>query len=1178
MLRLKSAGGQIGTKARLLALLALFAALLPVGTLQAQNVTATLTGTVSDASGAVVPNATVIVKNEQSGDTRRTVSNSDGFFTVTALQPSSYAVSVQAQGFKLWEQKNIGLNANDKRNLSDIALEVGSSTETVEVVSAASQITPVDSGEKASVIGEKELQNIGIVGSNAAEFIKILPGMAYTGGTQNGLSYTGETHGTGAGPIGSFSANGQRTGALDITSDGAHIIDPGCNCGQAVDTNVDMTQELKVSTSNFGAESQKGPIVISAVGKAGGNAFHGQVYLYARDASMNANDALNNSQGVTPAGVAVAPKPDTRYLYPGGNIGGPLLIPGTRFNRNRDKLFFFFAYEYYKQTVDNGLYQAFVPTAAMRGGDFNQAMLDSFQRDPKNPNVGSNVSTAPNFPNGQVPASLIDPIGQKLLNLYPLPNADPKVNNGFNFVQVSTKPQNAYQLRPRIDYSINENTKLFFSYNKQSDTAYDTDTLWWRPTPTVPYPTRLLKGNKSDSYSVNLTKVFSPTMTNEFIFTWTVLDLENTFEDPSKVDPAVLGTSFKDIFGQNTHEIPAITAWGNGFANLIQPSGFQLTGSLYAKKKLPTVADNLSKVWGTHTAKFGFYWERTSNNQPSNNQANGELILSNWGGLTTGNAYADLLTGNLTQYTQSNKDVLIIMHYSPIEFFGQDSWKVTRRLTIDYGVRLSHFGPWVDDLGNGLAVFDPSKYQKNAAPTDLTGVLWHSKDSSVPLSGSPSRALFFAPRAGFAWDIFGTGKTVLRGGYGLYHSHDEQNVQAGALNPSQGEFSYTANNVTFKTIGQISASFVRPSGITVLDPNDDQQPRTQSYSFTVSQRLPFASLFEIAYVGNKSDYLSNWNNNFGQINDLPYGTVFKTPNFFGVNGLSPDSSVTDALRPYSNYQTIKVINHQMYSNYNALQTSWNKQSGHINFLLNYTYSKSLGIRGQNGSATGDPTNLANNYGVLPNDRTHIFNIAYVLDTPKWSLKNRFVSGAVNGWKVSGITQLQSGIPLQAVVSNNFSITGSLPAGTKLPDGTVLTASQNLSSILINGTPDISVQPALTCDPSKNLQPGQFINGNCLTIPTPGHNGAFVWPYVKGPALINHDLTLFKDFHVREKQTVQFRVSGYNFLNHPLTSFVNGDNNLNLNFDANGKITNNRFGYASATTGHRIIQLVLKYNF
>src|SRR5262252_4742653 len=322
----------------------------------AQTTTAALSGTVSDSSGAVVPKADITLTDEASGSVRRTTSNGEGYFSFAAVPPGSYAVKIEMEGFKAWEGKGIALNAADKRAITGIKLEPGATKEVVVVEASAAQITPIDSGEKSNLITEKVLQNVAIVGQNAAEFVKIMPGMAFTGGTLNSSSYQAQDERTGTGPVGNFAPNGLRVAALDITSDGAHIIDPGCNCGQAMNTNADMTSEVKVMTSNFGADNSKGPVVISAIGKSGGNQYHGEAYIYSRYYSLNANDWLYNSKGKYPNGKEVLPRPETKYFYPGFNIGGPVIIPGTNFNHDRNKMFFFFGTEYYKQDVDNGVY------------------------------------------------------------------------------------------------------------------------------------------------------------------------------------------------------------------------------------------------------------------------------------------------------------------------------------------------------------------------------------------------------------------------------------------------------------------------------------------------------------------------------------------------------------------------------------------------------------------------------------------------------------------------------------------------------------------------------------------------------------------------------------------------------------------------------------------------------
>ncbi len=1152
--------------------------------LSAQSIYATLTGVVSDPAQAVVPGATVKLKNQQSGSLRDTVTNAEGYFTFASVSVGdfTYELTVDAKGFNSYKATNITLNGGEKRNIN-VVLAVGTTTETVEVTDTSTSMVPVDSGEKSSTLTTKELQNFVQVGSNAASFIKILPGFGIQNGTSNHANYNGGTIGINAnGDAGSqsplnnaYSYNGLPGNSLDITADGAHTSDPGCNCDTPVNPNLDMIAEVKVLTSNFSAENQKGPAVISSVAKSGGQQFHGSGFFYARNYVLNANDALFNASGQS--------RTQNKYYYPGGTLGGPVLIPGTGFNKNRNKLFFFTGFEYFYQVLDTGLLRATVPTAAMLTGNFSPSEIA------KEGNITAtgappsqlNAAALAKYPGGLIPANQLDPNMVNLMKLYPTANSDPNATGGYNYVQAETFNQNNIQWMSRVDYSVSDNTKLFVRYNLQRETQLFPVGLWWRNGGQVPYPTPVQGKNRSDSATTSLTHVFSPTMTNEVVFAYTFIGFPNVFEDPTKVDRATVGYNYKGIFKNGVAQIPSFGQFGGEAALVFNPGGFEAggpTAGLYANKYMPSLSDTLTKVWGTHTIKVGAYWEYIRNAQPANNNTNGEIQVSASAAISLGNPYADLATGTLSGgYNETSFNRINDIAYNTYEGFVQDSWKVKKNLTLEFGIRLSHYQPWADRLGFGYSIFDYSQYKSTCLPTDYCGFEWHARDPNVPLAGFPTRALFYQPRFGLAWDVFGTGKTVIRGGWGRFYFHAGQftnglDVSAGVktINPpltGPTGLPLMANQLD---TSNYSLSALSPAAV---DSKDDKQPYTDSYSFTIAQRTPWSGLLEVAYVGNSTSDIPNAGNggsigaNSDNINLVPIGAMLASKN----GGKDPNLLIADNFRPLLGFSDLNLTTNNLYSNYNSLQVTWARTKGRYTVNFNYTYGKALGIL-----SAYDQFNIANNYGVLAANRTHIFNAVYSVELPS-PVHGKAAGALVNGWQLSGLTQLQSGADLPANSGQNYGLNLN---GYKIP-GSVSTLNPsgiNVSNVSILGTPDIQLNPILTCNPTSNLGPHQYINPSCFSIPTtPGANGPTVMPAIYGPAFFNSDLALFKNFQFKEQKRLQFRFDGYNFLNHPLWSF-NG-NNLSLGFDGNtGKVNTPNFGTVTTKQGNRVVQLSVKFYF
>ena len=1203
----------------------------------AQGIFATLTGVITDPSQSVVAGAKVTLRNIESGTTRETASNGDGYFTFASVPVGTYSVTVEAPGFKTHKEDAIRLGGGDQRNVN-IPLAVGGSTETVEVSGVQDfTVAAVDTGEKSFTLETKELQNFTQVGSNAAEYIKIVPGFGIANGTQNKSNYNGQTIGINAnGDSGSqsplnnaFSYNGLPTNSLDIVSDGAHVSDPGCNCDTPVNPNSDFLQEFKVLTSNFSAEEQKGPVVITSVTKSGGNTYHGSAFFSARNHSLNANDWLNNFSGIQ--------QPANSYYYPGGSFGGPVLIPGTNFNKSRSKLFFWTGFEYFHQTLDTGLLRATVPSAGELGGDFSSASILSGEGPKTAAGIapgqlntrgltafgGTTIPMCSGTPDG----TCIDPNMLALAKLFPASNADPSSNGGYNYVQSEIFNQNNRQWVVRGDYSLSDNTKIFVRYNYQREVQQFPVGLWWRNGDQVPYPTPIQGKNKSNSWAGTITHVFSPSMTNETVMAYTFVGFPNVFADPSKVDRSTVGYGYTGLFNNGVKQIPSFGNFGPSEAALVfNPGGFEAGGpsqGLYANKWMPSVSDTLTKVIGTHTFKAGFFYEWIRNAQPANGFTNGEALVSVGNTFTYGNEYADLLTGNLNQYQDQNFNRLNDISYNTYEFFGQDSWKATRRLTLEFGMRFTHFTPWVDDENFGYSIFDPSVYTAGggsacASSPTFCGFEWKAKDSSVPLGGFPTRKMFYQPRLGAAYDIFGTGNTVLRGGWGRFYYHSGQftnglDASAGVAGANIGPTNwFTPGSTCSNPSGPLLASNLScinvaasPASPSAVDSKDDKQPYTDSWSFTISQRTPWQSRLEAAYVGNRSRDLPNAGGFGSNLNLVPVGAML-SPTDPVTGNPNNDTSLANAdhWRPLQGYGDLNQATNNAYSNYNSLQIAWGRHAGRYTMQANYTWQKALGIVLNNannqpgGSISINPFNLASNYGVQPTDRRQLFNFAYSIDLGSPIHDNKFLGGAVNGWQLSGITQLQSGANITYGGGYNNSTnyhmsltcvdttTATCPQGGAIIPGSDTGATPNgiaINNQPILGTNAVQLNPIVTCNPNSGLSSHQFVNPNCFAAPTAvGQNGPTLIPVSYGPAYFDWDMAIFKNFKISESKNVQFRINGYNFLNHPLYSFPDAQN-LTLKFvqdPGTGAITQNNpdFGKTTVKQGSRVVEFAVKFYF
>ena len=1173
----------------------------------AQQSSASLSGIVRDPSSAPMASVNVELRNESSGDTRRTTSNRDGFFALTSVPPGSYTITISASGFSSFQAKNIVLTQGDSRTVDNISLRVGDVKSIVEVNALNENVAPVDTGAVSTTLNATEIENFTISGRDAGEFVKILPGMGQNFGLSGNGSFNGADHVTGsnAGPAGSYSSNGTLpNGGMAYLLDGASLLDSNEGT-QIANINPEMVSEVKILQSSYGAEFAKGPTVFQAISKSGGAQFHGESYLYARNSALNAVDSFQKNQGNK--------APDSHYWYPGGNIGGPILLPFTKFNHNKDKLFFWFGYEYMNQHPAGSIAEYFVPTPQMAAGNFSPQSLAQFNGGPSGwgssfttpcAQTGTSSTGIPQYAstacpaliagglqNGIISASQIDPNGAAYFKLFPQANVNPATHNGYNYQFISNNPQNRWEQAEKIDYNISEKDKVSVSFNYQKETDFHPIATWWAPPQALPYPTPITAKTPSKVFNVNYTKVFSPTLVNEATFAYA--DYLNTTvpNSAAAIDPSKLGFTYKQLFGLNTHQFADTLSWSGALAEFYPGTAFGGSafpgGGFGAHKYDPSFFDNLSKVLGTHTMKFGFSWIEAGNKQSTQN-SEGAFEFETYGSTSTGNILADLLTGHASNYSQVNKQLTPDIRGIEHGLYAQDSWKVTSRFTLNYGLRLDHEGQFYNPSGNGAIVWDPALYSNAANAPMNTGIVWHAIDKKIPLSGWVSPLYYVDPRVSAAYDVFGNGKTVIRGGAAKYRFQVGTGTAAGADANSSGQFNYSANQ-GLTSLAQINTLTLPSSGgglngttISPLMLGDNKTPNTWTYNFTISQVTPWRSLTEFSYIGSRTrdmEYGTS-NNKINDVNIIAPGTYFKPDPITGVTnciqgGICNLPNANDYY-PYHNYQDIYLESHGSYSNYNAFSAAWSKHTGPAVVTANYTFGKVLGtLDGVSGNGSGsgsavDGTSLKKNYSVLAYDHTHILNMSYYIKLPSPIHSNHLLQSGINGWELSGYTSVQSGAPLQPNTGGNLNVQW----------------GANVSNNSYLGTNAISLEPVLTCDPRSNLKSGQYFNPSCFQAPSPGTQGTEIWPFIHGPAYFNSDLSLFKSFKFGEVRKLQLRFQAFNFLNHPNEAFgVQNNSDIQLRFGQSGSntptLTNQNTttsGFPHYTVGYRQLELAVKFYF
>ncbi len=1091
---------------------------------RAQELTATLSGTVTDASGAVIPNAQVTISLNGVNATRVVQADATGYFTAPNLQAGTYSVTVVAQGFETFKSKNVVLNVAEKRSLN-AQLKAGSVSTTVTVEDNAVAVD-TESSAQAGTISGQQIRELELSSRNFQQLVTLQPGVANSGlGDEAAASNTG------------LAINGARANANNWTVDGADINDSGSNATVVNTPSVDAIQEFTLARSNYDAgygRSGGGQIVVAT--KSGTSAFHGDAYEFVRNTALDANDYFNKQNQITHD--LPNKNPVNHHNVYGFTIGGPVFIPKV-YNTDKRKTFFFWSEDWHKlSTPGNATMDAATPDMlnGVVDGDFTNAPAGCATYDAASKKT--TISPSCYSQNAQV----------YLKNVFSKFPGSSGPNDSQYFFSYSAM-NNLRDDIVRVDHYFSD--KVHFYARGMNDVMPVNEPMGLWAGNNYPGLVNTLVDSPGKNVVGNLTWTISPKVINEVEFVWSQGTYNSTiasgqFATSSTVISAL--TPGTEVYPDPYGRVPAVSITG--------VTGFSAGSAPWKERNLDrTYFDNLSVMLGKHTLRAGFQFQQMVKSE-NGVGGNPNYSFNSWG---------DFLVGNVLSFGQASRDVIPDLHYINSEAYINDDWKLSQKLTINLGLRYS-FLPSVTDLNNTLLAFNPTLFNAADAPTilpdgtmDTAGAInagnyanglvfpkgaacTYAQANALFAQCSPYGAYVnpnnkwnFGPRLGFAYNPDGRGVTSIRGGFGIFYDRVLNGIweQNAFGNPIYAPAT-SINNGSFDNIKGTAAAgpTYGPLGLTSTGTPTFKVPSYANYSLSVQRQLLPTTTLEVAYVGNQARHL------VGQFDQ-------NQPTVSAWSAAAPGTSV-NAYRPYLGYGGISSRSPLFTSNYNSLQISAEHRAHGLTVGLAYTWSKMLttssGDRPNGGfaSAATNSYDLRQDYGPSTANTPQILMANYIYDLPFFKDEHGFEGKVLGGWEVSGVTQFVSGQSFSVLQPwDPFDPNAGLGLGATRPD--------QVSAVHMTKTV------------------GQWFSTDSFARAN-GHFGSAGSNSLLGPGLQNWDLAAIKNFDFADRYKVQFRGEFFNAFNH--TNFEGVDNGM-----ADGS-----FGAVTSAHVPRRIQLGAKFYF